>query len=253
MASSAVDNRTPRVREEFSLTAEPSDKKDTPAVRAWSVVHACTQVRDILPLVDVQVSAGMRPFLVTPHGSGTPDLYLRSAEENTKAASLLTAWNDVRQWRRSLLAADPSQSAEIVHAHSFSSGMAAVRNFNAVVYDLHGCVEELAMGAGQCEAGSWLARSFRVAEQFILARANAIITHTSVMREAVLERGAPRENVFVVLLPDDSSVDIPGASKNESYRQALARRYDAIYHHAFTNRKKSPSPPINGSLLPIEA
>jgi hypothetical protein len=251
MATTAVDNHPSRVREEFSLTPSPSDK---PAIRPWSVVHACTQVRDILPLLDVQVSAGMRPFLVTPHGSGTPDLYLRSAEENTKPASLLTAWNDVRQWRRSLLGADPSQSAEIVHAHSFSSGMAAVRNFNAVVYDLHGCVEELAMAAGQCEAGSWLARSFRVAEQFILARANAIITHTSVMREAVLERGAPRENVFVILLPDDWCGDGVGSSaKSESYRQALAHRYDAIYHHAFTNRKKSPAPPTNGSLIPIEA
>jgi len=253
MAPTAVDNHPPRIREEFSLTPLPSDKKDTAAVRPWSVVHACTQVRDVLPLVDVQVSAGMRPFLVTPHGSGTPDLYLRSAEESAKPASLLTAWHDVRQWRRSLLAADPSQSAEIVHAHSFSSGMAAVRNFNAVVYDLHGCVEELAMGAGQCEAGSWLARSFRVAEQFVLARANAIVTHTSVMREAVLERGAPRENVFVVLLPDDWSGELEGVTKNESYRQALARRYDAIYQHAFTNRKKSPAPPTNGSLIPIEA
>ena len=252
MASIAVHNQMSRVREELSLTPVPSEKKDVAAVHPWNVVHACTQARDILPLLDVQVSAGMRPFLVTPHGSGTPDLYLRAAEENANSASLLTAWNDVRQWRRSLLAADPGQSAEIVHAHSFSSGMAAVRNFNAVVYDLHGCVEELAMGAGQCEAGSWLARSFRVAEQFILARAGAIVTHTSVMREAVLERGAPRENVFVVLLPDDWGGDA-GASKNESYRQAMAQRYDAIYHHAFTNRKKSPAPPTNGSLVPIEA
>jgi hypothetical protein len=253
MASTALDNQPPCVHEELSVEGMPSDEKGPTAVRPWSVVHACTQVRDILPLLDVQVSSGMRPFLVTPHGSGTPDLYLRAAEENAKTASLLTAWNDVRQWRRSLLAADPAQSAEIVHAHSFSSGMAAVRNFNAVVYDLHGCVEELAMGAGQCEAGSWLARSFRVAEQFILARASAIVTHTSVMREAVLERGAPRENVFVVLLPQGWGGEGDSSSKSESYRQALARRYDAIYRHAFTNRKKPPGTPTNGSLIPIEA
>src|SRR5256885_16280611 len=116
----------------------------------------------------------MRPFRLRPCGSGTPVLSLRSAEESAKPASLLTAWNDVRQWRRSLLSADPSQSAEIVHAHSFSSGMAAVRNFNAVVYDLHGCVEELAMVSGQCEAGSWLARSLRVAVQVNHARGSAI-------------------------------------------------------------------------------
>src|SRR3954468_6385754 len=236
MAGTAVHPFHPSTREQL-----PSSKQSD-EVHPWSVVHACTQARDILSLLDVQVSAGMRPYLVTPHGSGTPDLYLRADEENSKPASLLTAWNDVRQWRRSLLGVDPSQSAEIVHAHSFSSGMAAVRNFNAVVYDLYGCVEELAMGTGQCEAGSWLARSFRVAEQFILSRASAIITHTSVMREAVLERGAPRENVFVVLLPEGWGGEGDSSSKSESYRQTLARRYDRIYQHAFTNRKKSPAP-----------
>src|SRR3954471_5931724 len=214
----------PRSTREHLPASGTSAGKTGEEVHPWSVVHACTQARDILPLLDVQVSAGMRPYLVTPHGSGTPDLYLRAEEENAKPASLLTAWNDVRQWRRSLLEADPDQSAEVVHAHSFSSGMAAVRNFGAVVYDLQGCVEEMAMGAGQCEAGSWLARSFRVAEQFILARASAIVTHTSVMREAVLERGAPRENVFVVLLPEEWGGEGDSSSKSESYRQALARR-----------------------------
>ena len=253
MAGIAVDPFHLSVHERPSTTAKSVGKGTGGEVHPWNVVHACTQVRDILPLIDVQVSAGMRPFLVTPHGSGTPDLYLRSTEDNAKPASLLTAWNDVRQWRRSLLEADPDQSAEIVHSHSFASGMAAVRNFGAVVYDLHGCVEELAMGAGQCEAGSWLARSFRVAEQFILARASAIITHSSVMRDAVLERGAPKENVFVVLLPDDWLSNSANAIKNDGFSQTLARRYDAIYQHAFTNRKKSPIPPANGSLIPSEA
>ena len=252
MAEIAVDPTSPRTRSLFSATGKTS-KQTAEEVHPWNVVHACTQARDILPLLDVQVSAGMRPFLVTPHGSGTPDLYLRNAEDNAKPASLLTAWNDVRQWRRSLLEADPDQSAEIVHSHSFASGMAAVRNFGAVVYDLHGCVEELAMGAGQCEAGSWLARSFRVAEQFILARASAVITHSNVMRDAVLDRGAPKENVFVVLLPDDWSSEPENPIKNDGFTQTLARRYDAIYQHAFTNRKKSPAPPTNGSLIPIEA
>lgn len=253
MAGVAADPFHLSNRERPSAVEQHASKAASGEVHPWNVVHACTQVRDILPLIDVQVSAGMRPFLVTPHGSGTPDLYLRSADESAKTASLLTAWNDVRQWRRSLLEADPDQSAEVVHAHSFSSGMAAVRNFGAVVYDLHGCVEEMAMGAGQCEAGSWLARSFRVAEQFILARASAIITHGSVMRDAVLERGAPKENVFLVLLPDDWRSDPGIAIKNDGASQVLARRYDAIYQHAFTNRKKSPAPPTNGSLVPIQA
>src|SRR5438477_6872289 len=101
MAGVAVDHIPGSSRDEFSLTG-----KSDVGVRPWNVIHACTQARDILPLLDVQVSAGMRPFLVTPHGSGTPDLYLRTAEESPKTASLLTAWNDVRQWRRSLLDAD---------------------------------------------------------------------------------------------------------------------------------------------------
>ncbi len=239
-------------REQLPVPATSAGKAGE-QVRPWSVVHACTQARDILPLVDVQVSAGMRPYLVTPHGSGTPDLYLRADEENSKPASLLTAWHDVRQWRRSLLDADPQQSAEIVHAHSFASGMAAVRNFGAVVYDLNGCVEELAMAAGQCEAGSWLARSFRVAEQFILARACAIVTHSSVMRDAVLDRGAPPENVFIVLLPENWGSARENSATHDGAGQTLARRYDAIYQHAFVNRKKSPAPPTNGSLMPIEA
>jgi hypothetical protein len=252
MAGVAVDPTSSRTRGSFSATAN-TGKGTRDEVHPWNVVHACTQARDILSLIELQVSAGMRPFLVTPHGSGTPDLYLRATEEQAKPASLLTAWNDVRQWRRSLLEADPDQSAEIVHSHSFASGMAAVRNFGAVVYDLHGCVEELAMGAGQCEAGSWLARSFRVAEQFVLARASAIITHSSVMRDAVLDRGAPRENVFVVLLPEGWIGRSDDSVKNDGVSQSMARRYDAIYQHAFANRKKSPTPPTNGSLIPIEA
>jgi len=251
MAGIAVPAFPRRSREQLSATATTGGKTGE-EVHPWSVVHACTQARDILPLLDVQVSAGMRPYLVTPHGSGTPDLYLRTDEENAKPASLLTAWNDVRQWRRSLLEADPDQSAEIVHAHSFASGMTAVRNFGAVVYDLNGCVEDLAMAAGQCEAGSWLARSFRVAEQFILARACAIVTHSSVMSDAVLDRGAPPENVFVVLLPEDWGRRAEISAK-DGIGPTLARRYDAIYQHAFINRKKSPAPPTNGSLIPVQA
>jgi hypothetical protein len=250
MASSTA----PQIGEEYRLSRKtPVAQSASNGVRPWNVVHACLQARDVLPLLDVQVSAGMKPFLVTPHGSGTPDLYLRGTEESAKPTSLLSAWNDVRQWRRSLLDADPDQSAEIVHAHSFASGMAGVRNFSAVVYDMNGCVEEMATAAGQCDAHSWIARSFRVAEQFILARAGAIITHSSVVRDAVLGRGAPKENVFLVLLPENWRQDGVSLLRNENYCLALARRYDGIYQHAFANRKKSPAPPTNGSLIPIQA
>src|SRR5690242_341229 len=99
MAGVAVDPFHSSVQERPSAVAKYAGKTSSGEVHPWNVVHACTQVRDILPLIDAQVSAGMRPFLVTPHGSGTPDLYLRSADETAKTASLLTAWNDVRQWR----------------------------------------------------------------------------------------------------------------------------------------------------------
>src|ERR1041385_358495 len=112
MASSTA----PQIGEEYRLSRKtPAAQSASNGVRPWNVVHACLQARDVLPLLDVQVSAGMKPFLVTPHGSGTPDLYLRGTEESAKATSLLSAWNDVRQWRRSLLEADPDQTAEIVH------------------------------------------------------------------------------------------------------------------------------------------
>src|SRR3954463_3341631 len=137
MASSTA----PQLGEEYGFSRRAPAPPRTTGGGPRDVVHACSQVRDILPLVDVQVSAGMKPFLVTPLGSGTPDLYLRRTEENAKPTSLLSAWNDVRQWRRSLLEADPDQTAEIVHAHSFAAGMAGVRNFSAVVYDMNGCVE----------------------------------------------------------------------------------------------------------------
>ena len=189
MASSTA----PPLGEEYRLSRRvPTPAVTQAGVRPWNVVHACPQAREVLPLIDVQVAAGMKPFLVTPHGAGTPDLYLRGADE-APSSSLLSAWADVRQWRRSLLEADPDQTAEVIHAHSFASGMAAVRNFSAVVYDMTGCVEELATAAGQCEPHSWIARSFRVAEQFILARAGAIVVPSSLVREAVLEGGAPTE------------------------------------------------------------
>jgi len=85
MAGVAVDASHRSVRERFSSAGKLAGKATSGEVHPWNVVHACTQVRDILPLIDVQVSAGMRPFLVTPHGSGTPDLYLRAAEEKRKA------------------------------------------------------------------------------------------------------------------------------------------------------------------------
>src|SRR5215467_8909719 len=76
--------------------------------------------------------------------------------------------------------------------------MAGVRNLPCVVYDLRACIEDLAIAVGQCERGSWMGRSFRVAEQFILARVKTVIVHSLGMKAAVMERGAALENVFVI-------------------------------------------------------
>jgi glycosyltransferase involved in cell wall biosynthesis len=178
--------------------------------RAWRVIHACEHARDVLPVVEGQVSVGMRPFIVTPQGAGTAELYLSGKpQETTRTLSLLRSWQDVRNWRKSLLDCAPEVSSDLVHAHCFAAGMAAVRSCSCVVYDLRACIEEMALSAGLCEQGSWMGRSFRVAEQFVLSRAAAVIVHSQGMKEAALERGAPPENIFLVPDPLDGEDDPP--------------------------------------------
>jgi glycosyltransferase involved in cell wall biosynthesis len=178
--------------------------------RNWRVIHACEYARDVLPVVEGQVTAGMRPYIVTPQGAGTAELYLAKEDlEQPATLSLLRAWQDVRNWRKSLLECDPENTADIVHAHSFAAGMAAVRGFSCVVYDLGTCIEDWAIASGQCDQGSWMGRSFRVAEQFVLSRAEAVIVHSLGMKSAVEERGAPNEGVFVIPEPLDFEPESP--------------------------------------------
>ncbi len=166
------------------------------------MIHACEYARDVLPVIETQITAGMRPFIVTPQGAGSAELYLSGQQqEKPRPLSLLREWQDVRNWRKSILDCNPEFSSDVVHAHSFAAGMAAVRNCSCVVYDVTAYIEELAIATGQCEPGSWMARSFRVAEQFILARAGAIVVHCRNMAEAAQERGAPKESIFVIPEP----------------------------------------------------
>lgn len=170
--------------------------------RLWRVIHACEYARDVLPTVEAQLAAGMRPYIVTPQGAGNAELYLSGRQqEQPRSLSLLRSWQDVRTWRKSILECDPENSADVVHAHSFASGMAAVRSIGGVVYDLEACIEELAISAGQCEPGSWMGRSFRVAEQFVVTRAATVVVHSSAMRNAARERGAAPENIFEIPHP----------------------------------------------------
>jgi glycosyltransferase involved in cell wall biosynthesis len=182
-------------------------------------MHATECVRDILDLAEAQRGLGMRPVLVTPAGYGSIELYLRMPEEEGREVSLLGLWQDVRGWRKSLGDCATSSLMEIVHAHCFSAGMAAVRNWPAVVYDVRGSVEDHADAGHQ-----WLGRSLRVAEQFVLARAGAIVVHWPSQCAVVVERGAPEEHVFVV--PD--AVLPPAPDRVATWREALRVPADAV-------------------------
>jgi glycosyltransferase involved in cell wall biosynthesis len=168
-------------------------------VRPWSVMHATEHVRGVLELAEAQRDAGMRPVLVTPEGYGSIELYLRTPRVDESKVSLLSTWQEVRQWRKSLADCAGAAAMDIVHAHCFAAGMSGVRNWPAVVYDLRGCVEHDAE-----ESQQWLARSLRVAEQFVLTRAQAVVVHWPSMRAAALERGTPDEHIFVI--PDPVTV-----------------------------------------------
>lgn len=200
--------------------------------RAWRVIHACEYARNVLPVVDGQVAAGMRPYIVTPQGAGSAELYLSGRrQEQPRSLSLLRSWQDVRNWRKSILDSDPESSADIVHTHCFAAGMAAVRNIGGVVYDLAACIEELAISAGQCEPGSWMGRSFRVAEQFILSRAAAVVVHSAGMKEAAIERGAPPESIFLIPDPlpiDDEEVAFVPCSREQAFRSRFSLPSDAV-------------------------
>jgi glycosyltransferase involved in cell wall biosynthesis len=175
------------------------------SARRWRVVHACEHARDVLPLVEGQIAAGMRPYIVTPQGAGSAEMFLAGhAQDHARALSLLRSWQDVRNWRKSILDCDPDACADVVHAHSFAAGMAGVRSFGCIVYDLSACIEELAISTGQAEAGSWMGRSFRVAEQFVLSRASAVVVHSNLMKQAAIERSAPADDIFVIphVLPE---------------------------------------------------
>src|SRR5256885_1502008 len=94
-----------------------------------------------------------------------------------------------------------NQSFALQNGRSVAAGMAAVRSCSCVVYDLAACIEEMAISARLCEPGSWMGRSFRVAEQFVLSRAGVVIVHSHGLKAAALERGAPPDSVFLVPEP----------------------------------------------------
>src|ERR1051326_6214823 len=126
-------------------------------IRAWEVVHACDFARDIADVVEAQINAGMRPYLLTV-GADMP-----------AKPSILQAWLDVRRWKKAFDESGAHTTPQLIHAHSFSSGMAAVRMGACLVYDLRQDMEERLTASGN--VGVWLKSSFRTAEQFVISQA----------------------------------------------------------------------------------
>lgn len=197
-----------------SRLATANEAASRPSVRPWRVLHACEGLDAIRPLIEGELQLGMRPSVVTPAG-----LVFFAGREGTAAhehhsKSLLNSWHEVRQWRKVLLDADPAYESDVVHSHSFSSGMAGVRNCPAVVYEVTDFIEDCGDPA---DNHAWLSRSFRVAEQFVITRAAAVVVRTNSMKLAVMRRGALAENTFVIPEP----MQEPGARGD---RRFLAER-----------------------------
>jgi hypothetical protein len=154
------------------MTVPPSEK------RRIEVLHLCEDARQLADVIDLQVVAGIRPYLLTnPAASGSNRWWMQ-------------AWNDVREWRR-LLA---GFSIPLIHAHTFSAGMAAVRGESATVYQVADLVERQLAGPGS----SWMQRSFRAAEHFVFAQTQAIIVRSAVMRHALTSAGVEPAKIFLV-------------------------------------------------------
>ena len=162
-------------------------------VKPWRVLHACESVADAVALAEAQSTVGMNAQLLSRE-YWNPD-------EAAKELSLMNAWHDVRDWRHALNEAEALTSVQIVHAHSFGSAMAGVRGSLPLVYDFGATLEDVAKHQSQGTSGPWLLRSFRVAEQFALSRAGAVVAHTQVMAKIAHDRGAATENVFVIPEP----------------------------------------------------
>lgn len=225
-----------------------------PRTKQWRVIHACEYARDVLPVIEGQIAAGMRPYIVTPQGAGSAELYLSGGrQEQPRSLSLLRSWQDVRNWRKSILECEPETSADVVHAHSFAAGMAGVRSVSCVVYDPQACIEELAISAHLCDSGSWMARSFRVAEQFVISRAGAVVVHSAGMKQAVEERGAAPANIFLIPdpLPFDEErppISIPLGAEYLQQRFGIAPG-DVLFFAAETLRSSNGTLPANGTAL----
>ncbi len=163
-------------------------------VRRWRVLHACEDGAVVAGVADAEIQAGMRPSVMTPHGWYRPGA---AEQERPSALSLVHTWQEVRTWR-SRYAADAVETwAEVLHAHCFAAAMAGLRGNVAVVYDLAAPI-----GAGITpRPGTWLLHSLRIAEQFAISRADAIVVHSHAAWLHALRHGGSADDLFLVLQP----------------------------------------------------
>jgi len=164
---------------------------DERPMRRWRVLHACDVVGATAAVAEAQIEAGMRPSILTKDGWYRPPA---AGPEPPSALSLIHEWQQVRRWRQGFIDEMVDDWCEVLHAHCFAGAMAGVRGNAAVVYDM-----VAAIGAGVSpKPGAWLLRSLRVAEQFALTRAGAVVVHSHALWAEALQRGIEAENLFLV-------------------------------------------------------
>jgi glycosyltransferase involved in cell wall biosynthesis len=83
-----------------------------------------------------------------------------------------------------------------------------------VVYQFRQPIEETANRTAANESNSWLARSFRVAEHFVLTRAAAVVVNNQARREACVAHGVPPQQVFCIPQPLPSELFESVADRN---------------------------------------
>lgn len=172
--------------------------------RRLDVLHAASDVHAIGDLIECQISYGMRPYVLTEHSDGMAAIWSRDIESAPmQPKSLLNSWSEVRQWRKAFDSA--GTGFDVAHVHCFPAGMTCARTGESFVYDLRAFVEQLATPSDLSYEHSWMGRSFRVAEHFVLTRAAAVVVHAPLLKDAVVERGVKPEVVHVI--PDPVADD----------------------------------------------
>ena len=193
----------------MTLVATP---RTSSRARKFDVIHACDNARQVADLLDAQATANIRAYVLSH-----PRLH---------GDSLIQSWNEVRKWRAQLdeyCGEPPFDSAgTLIHAHAFTAGMAAVRGQLPAVYDVDQFIDQRSPDRAD---RTWLARSLRAAEQFVLAQAVAVVVHSEHVKQLCAARGVESERLFFIphaapLLPDTAAAD--------SFRRRLAIGKDEV-------------------------